>query len=220
MRIPGLDLFSPIFNAVLKDTIQVIAITFDYGRHNLKLLREDIKSKWLMDMDIPEEQLQVFSWVEFLSDFAKLYEDYVSEEQVEHIKNCLKENLVCHDVKLILTMISETLNKIPQKRFIIMLDEIGIPRAFKSSEKDGKTKYEAEFLYLSQYESINFIICIRPQAYGDQDVELNYPNDSQYQLYKRLPNRYRNTKKILEFIKYWQDYGFLDLTNEIIIDQG
>ena len=101
-----------------------------------------------------------------------------------------------------------------------MLDEIGIPRAFKSSEKDGKTKYEAEFLYLSQYESINFIICIRPQAYGDQDVELNYPNDSQYQLYKRLPNRYRNTKKILEFIKYWQDYGFLDLTNEIIIDQG
>ena len=48
-----------------KDALEIIFITFDYGRHDLKLLREEVKSKWLTDMEISKEQLKIYSWLEY-----------------------------------------------------------------------------------------------------------------------------------------------------------
>ena len=86
-----------------------------------------------------------------------------------------------------------------------MIDEVDIYFfANKSKQANGQISYNVDFSYLDQYQNVHFILCLRPSVSGNKDFDTNLPAKSQNQLYKILTLRHRNTKMILDFLRFWQ----------------
>ena len=93
----------------------------------------------------------------------------------------------------------------------MLIDEFDmdeICQNFQLELKDGAKLLKVDFLPLAQLENVHFVICIRPRSYRSlDDFELICSLDQRFQMYKNLLVRHRNTKKILEFLRFWQKFG-------------
>ena len=114
------------------------------------------------------------------------------------------------------------------KKVIILIDEYDIDE--EKFMKYGEKRLQVDFSHLVQFENVHFILCIRPRSYKSlHDFNLLFPLDQQFQIYKNLLVRYRNAKKILEFLRFWQKNGrtgicfdmstFPNITREEILDE-
>ena len=205
---------------------EILCLTFNYHGMDYKLLNEELKSKYFQDQD--KKLVNISHWDDFISQFASEHNEILTDDQ----KNLLQKSPLDYeyysiDLKPIFMTIANILNK-TNKKVIIMVDELTINVACKvSPKKDRKTSYEVDFLYLSQYENINFILCLCPTiiTYGPNpkcDFEMILPEEQLNQLYKILVLRHRNAKMILEYLRLCQEkntiYDFPSIGDEQILD--
>ena len=90
------------------------------------------------------------------------------------------------------------------------------------SEKDGN-EYMADFSYLAKYENIDFVICMNPavEKDGTQGYEIKHrPGTEEKQNFQVFKNRYRNSQKILTFMRFLQennkkdDFHYMTVSDE------
>ena len=72
------------------------------------------------------------------------------------------------------------------------------------SEKDGNM-YITDFSYLAKYENVDFVICMNPALKKDrmQSYEIKHqPGTEEKQNFQVFKNRHRNSKEILNFMRF------------------
>ena len=58
---------------------------------------------------------------------------------------------------------------------------------------------------MGQYENVHFIISLQPQIRFGADFDIIFPKEQIFQYYQILKSSHRQTKKILEFLKFYHD---------------
>ena len=105
------------------------------------LLNEELRTKYFQDYDNINNLIEISHWNDFLLKFTLENGNSLSHKQ----KQVLKNN---KDLKSILMIIAGILNNM-NKKIIIMIDEIHIYYASKSSENEGQQSYFVDFSYLT-----------------------------------------------------------------------
>lgn len=177
-----------------KEDVKVNVLTYDTAWSDYTLLIEEYKSKYFEDLN--KSIIRIGS----LSEFVK----NVLIDQGEHEYDLTWSDMIFSPV------VADILKKIDQK-IIMLIDEFDMDEMcqnFQLELKDGAKLLKVDFLPLAQLENVHFVICIRPRSYRSlDDFELICSLDQRFQMYKNLLVRHRNTKKILEFLRFWQKFG-------------
>ena len=95
------------------------------------------------------------------------------------------------------------------RKQIIMVDEFEMTLLTDIVDGTRLDGHKLDFSDFSQHNNVNFIICVSPISehhtkQGSSRIIDYYPQKHKYSYIKWLEGRYRNTKKILEFIKMMQ----------------
>ena len=167
-----------------------------------ELLMKDLKNKWFADQDVNIQYL-----ADFLKGFTDEHEKYLNPKQLEELEYAQKEKYLPdgETFNIVLIAICEMMKKF-NKTAIIMIDEVSLNHACRKTTENGKTFFHVDFSYLTQYDNIHFVICMRPFGYGViKYFNLIFPTTNQEgQLYQLLKKRHRNTIEILRFLIFCQ----------------
>ena len=215
--------------ARLKETskdVDVNVLTFGGSSSdmNYELLMKDLKNKWFNEQDV---NIQHFA--DFLKGFTEEHKEYLNPKQLEEIRYVQKDKYLYggETFNIVLIAICEMMKKF-NKTSIIMIDEVNLNYTCRKTTENGKTSYHVDFSYLTQYDNIHFVICMRPFGYEVKDFNLIFPTTNQEgQLYQLLKKRHRNTIEILRFLIFYQknipqekSNGYQSIDLEEILDEA
>ena len=196
-----------------KEVLHVFVLTYDFGNFTYSQLIEDLKTKWFLDRDYDWSitfKIQQFS--DFRNYLLQLHEKH-DEKFLSSLQICQLEknpkDYDSDDFKSVLVIICKIMERYNCK-CIIMLDEVSMYSSCKTTiTEDDRSSSLVDFSYLARYQNIQFVICLRPECYdnGVKDFEVVFPDAPKLQYYQMIKMRYRSTKKIMEFLKYWQVHG-------------
>ena len=159
--------------------VKVYVLTFDFVGLDYELLNAELESKWFQGQD--KSIIKIIHWINFLVKFAQDHEDVLTQEQKLLLKKETKKYKIGgKDIQSVLMIIAEILNK-SKKKVIIMVDELLIPYTCKISTTTGEKKsYEVDFMYLSQYKNVHFILWVLVQNMNSVYLKSNKINFTKY----------------------------------------
>ena len=214
----------------LEEKLDVLTyvLTFNFGM-DYTLLNEELRVKYFQDYENTYNFIVIKHWSDFLKKLINENRDSLSDKEIKvlTLERIYKDKRIYDPSEINgmwrLMIIARLLNNM-KKKIIIMIDEVDIYFfANKSKQANGQISYNVDFSYLDQYQNVHFILCLRPSVSGNKDFDTNLPAKSQNQLYKILTLRHRNTKMILDFLRFWQHKGpyfngFPRIINEQMLD--
>jgi len=185
-------------------------LTFNCGHMKYNRLNQDLKDKWLKGYT-ENDQLKIQHFTDFLEAFREEHKLFPNQtENYLLYKYPWEYREDGSGFKSVLLIICKILKQL-SKNYIIMIDELDMTRACRSTTKDGKNAFDSDFSYLAEYENVHFILCLRPMADSEQDFFILFPKEQKNQHYQFFKIRHRNNIQILNFLHFSQKnipYGY------------
>ena len=139
-----------------------------------------------------------------VTDIKKFIELFSNNYQLkpEHQSQLEEYKDSSEDFKMTLQYLASKMNQ-SGKTHIILIDEVDLKNVL-SRELSKENHLELDLSYISEYENIHFIFCLRPAKDGVNDFTLSFPSVQSNQYFVCLRTTYRNTQAIQKLIKYFQ----------------
>ena len=181
-------------------------LTYNYGHMNYDRLNQDLKNKWLKG-HTENDQLKIQHFTDFLNAFHEEHKHLLNQTEKYLLqKKPFSYQIDGSDFKSVLLIICKIMNQ-SSKNYIIMIDELEMPGTCRSTTKDGKMAFDADFSYLAKYENIHFILCLRPIVVGylsNEDFDILFPKVQKNQKYQFFKIRHRSNIQILNCLHFIQ----------------
>ena len=178
-----------------KKEVELHAFVF---HDKLNQLKSDINKRWLYGY----KMTNVTDIKKFIDQFSKTYQLKPEfQSQLEEYKDSLE------DFKMTLQSLAGRINQ-SGKTHIILIDEVDLK--YVISQDGIKENYlELDLSYISEYENIHFIFCLRPakETFNNFIISFSSLQSNQYFVY--LGIIYRNTEAIQRIIKNRISYTFI-----------
>ena len=173
-----------------KKEVELHAFVF---HDKLNQLKSDIKKKWLCSC----KMTNVTDIKKFIEQFSNRYElKPEHQSQLEEYMESVEE------FKATLQSLASRLNQ-SGKTHIILIDEVDLKNVILQDSIKEKN-LELDLSYISEYENVHFILCLRPAKKEINDFTLSFPSLQSNQYFFCLGINYRNTEAIQRLIKYFQ----------------
>ena len=107
------------------------------------------------------------------------------------------------DFKMTLQALANQLNQ-SGKTHIILIDEVDLRNVTSKDESIERNNLELDLSYISEYENVHFIFCLRPAKVGLNYFSVTFPTLQSNQHFACLGTSYRNTEAVQKLIKNFQ----------------
>ena len=173
-----------------KKEIEVHAFVF---HDKLNQLKADINKKWLCGYNLTK----ITDIKKFIEQFSNRYQLKPEQKsQLEEYENSSE------DFKVTLQSLANKINQ-SGKTHIIFVDEVDLKNVI-SQKAIKENNLELDLSYISEYENIHFIFCLRPAKEGLNNFTISFPTLQSNQYFVCLERIYRNTESIQMLIKHLQ----------------
>ena len=170
-----------------KNEVQIHAFVF---HDKLNQLKADINKKWLCDV----KMTNITDIKKFIGKFSNQY-----QLKPEHQNQLEEYRESSEDFKLTLQSIASRMDQ-SGKTHIIIIEEVDLKNV-TSQEAIKGNNLEVDLGYLSEYQNIHFIFCLRPAKEGLNNFTISFPTLQSNQYFVCLGMTYRNTHSIQRLIK-------------------
>ena len=172
---------------IRKREVEIHAFVF---HDKLNQLKADINMKWLFGYELTN-----------ITDIKKFIDQISSKYQLkpEHQSQLEEYKESSEDFKMTLQYLSSRLNQ-SGKTHIILIEEVELKNIISPKHIEDK-HLELDLAYISEYENIHFIFCLRPAKEGLNNFTISFPSLQSNQYFVCLGTIYRNTEAIQRIIK-------------------
>ena len=177
----------------LKKEVEAHTFVFHEGLNQLK---SDIGKIWFFGYD--ETNVTLTDLKKYVELFSEKYQ--LTPEQQSRLE---EYNDSSDDFKMTLQSLANQLNQ-SGKTHIILIDEVDLRNVTSKEEPIKQNNLELDLSYISEYENVHFIFCLRPAKVGLNDFSVSLPTLQSNQHFVWLKTSYRNTEAIQKLIKKFQ----------------
>ena len=108
------------------------------------------------------------------------------------------------DFKDTLMSVANLLNQ-SNKTHIILIDEVDLKNVISNSPEKYRNVLDVDLSYVTEYENVHFIFCLRPASYGNNNFTISCMSQQSNQRFFYLQNVHRNAGEIQKLIRNFQN---------------